>query len=128
MKKIFMLFILSGCSNLAQLEEYQIFQIEAFEHECQFMPNNIYFNSLLENDIAGYCLPTVGIFLNPRNWARYKKYQRLELIFHEIGHCGLGYQHGPDDGIMSSTMHSETEIEASWDTWVEDFFKDCKKF
>jgi hypothetical protein len=45
-----------------------------------------------------------------------------------MGHCGLGYQHGEDDGIMSPTMHSETEIEASWDTWVEDFFRDCKKF
>ena len=122
MSKIIFILILFGCSQISEVQE---FEIEARNRVCSYLPTTIHFTQFLKPKTAGYCLPGFGVFINKKYWDDYGKYQRLELIFHEMGHCGLGYHHSDTDGIMSPTMHSENEIEASWAIWVDEFFENC---
>lgn len=123
MKTLFFVFALASCSRLSELDE---FEVEARNRGCRYFPTSINFTKLLSDISAGYCIPGVGVFLNANLWPDYERYQRLELVFHEIGHCSLGYGHGDENGIMSPTMHSEKEIETSWAIWVDDYFEGCK--
>lgn len=123
MKTLLLLFALASCSQISEIQE---FEAEASFRGCPYIRHNIYFTNMMDDSFAGYCAPLVGIFLSKEKWNTYGKYQRLELVYHEMGHCALGYGHGDDDSIMSPTMHSEEEIEKSWAVWVDQFFADCK--
>jgi len=122
MKALLIALALTACS---QISEYQEFEMEAKNRGCRYFPTGIYFTEILPDSSAGYCIPGVGVFLNENFWPTYGRYQKLELVFHEMGHCGFGYGHSDDGGIMSPTMHTEEEIELSWGVWVDQFFENC---
>lgn len=102
--------------------EYRAFYTDAATRGCVVPPINVY-SSRLESGIAGLCVYYFGIILNQDLWREYGPYQRLELMYHEIGHCGLGLEHS--DGIMSPTIHTENEVKENWTQWKEDFFAQC---
>jgi hypothetical protein len=114
---------MSSCMTPASYdEEYTSFYQDAAEHACFVSPVPVYF-ARLEPEIAGYCVPSFGILLNENHWGKYGPYQRLELMYHELGHCALGLDHS--EGLMSPAIHSEKEVEANWSEWREELFTGC---
>jgi len=120
------LFLTGSCGAASFRNEADEFYSEALKRRCFVMRVDIYF-ARLESEIAGYCVPTFGILINENGWNSYGEYERKELIFHELGHCGLGLGH-TEIGLMAPRMHTEAEIKKNWKDWVDLLFKDCLKF
>lgn len=115
--------VIVACKTPTFEAERELFYKEANERGCLVAPVSIYF-ARLDSGTAGYCVKDFGILLNETMWMTMKEYQRRELVFHELGHCVLGYDH-QDLGIMTTKMHSEAEMEIMWDKYLDLFFKDC---
>lgn len=115
--------LLSSCRSPADYwSEYRAFYSDAKKRGCEVDALQVYF-SPLQKGTAGLCVYYFGIILNDNRWHEYGKYQRLELMYHELGHCALGLDHS--DGIMSPSIHSEYEIEPNWSRWKEQLFAVC---
>jgi len=120
------LMCISSCAMANFEYEYYEFYKESVKRSCVVFPMPAYF-AKIENNVAGYCIPTFGILINEERWASMGPYQKKELIFHELGHCVLGLEH-KEPGLMAPVMHSEEEVKKNWDAWVNEFFKDCIKW
>lgn len=80
----------------------------------------------LEPPMAGICFRLTGILLSERLWAEYKPLQRMELMYHELGHCVLFLEHS-ESGLMSPEIHSEAELIKNWNDWRDQLFSQCSK-
>ena len=121
---VIILAILSSCRTTSSYErEYVSFYRDAFQRGCFVESESVYF-ARLEPSIAGYCVYGFGILLNEDNWNSYGPYQRLELMYHELGHCALNLDHS-EPGLMSPSIHREYEVRENWTEWKEDLFKKC---
>jgi len=103
-------------------KEYKSFYTDAENRGCIFYPVDIYF-SKLDSEIAGLCVYHFGIIINEELWQKYGPFQRLELMYHELGHCVLDYDHSI--GIMNEYIHEENEIKKNWSIWRDKFFHEC---
>lgn len=117
-------FLFMSCvSPAVYKKEYAAFYEDAAKRFCIAPPIQVYF-SRLESNIAGYCIYNFGILLNEDNWVKYGPYQRLELMYHELGHCALGLDHY-EPGLMSPTIHKENEVRENWENWRDELFSNC---
>jgi hypothetical protein len=119
-----MLLSVSCRTKLSFDKEYNSFYKDATDKGCLVLPTLVEFADL-ESPTAGLCFCGVGILLSEQLWAEYKPFQRMELMYHELGHCVLYLEHS-DPGLMSSEIHSEVELIQNWTTWKDLLFQDCK--
>lgn len=71
----------------------------------------------------GYC-PYKVMFINKEHWATINKWEKKELIYHELGHCILGLGHNTDISIMNSlpkdTFYHVKKNGSNWKSLLED--------
>jgi hypothetical protein len=104
----------------------------------------IYFSTKLPSNIAGLCHyyrigkgPIIWgyVEIDKANWLATTEYQRINLIFHELGHCVLGRDHMPWGDYMmacpSSFMYRavlSTEcIENNYENYLHELFPEWVK-
>ncbi len=63
-------------------------------------------------------------------WYKLSDYQRINLIFHELGHCALNKKHVPSDSVgvcptsfMFERVLSTTCIRDNYDAYIEELFR-----
>jgi Zn-dependent peptidase ImmA (M78 family) len=126
MRFLIALCLLFACTKKNDLTtEKQEFYNEAIARGCLVGPTDYYFAEIDES-IAGYCVPQFGILINSNRWNDLEPLQRKELVFHEFGHCVLGFEH-TEIGLMAPSMHSEEELELMWDKYLDMMFAECLK-
>lgn len=71
----------------------------------------------------GYC-PYKVMFINVEHWAVINKWERQELVYHELGHCLLGLGHNTDVSIMNSlpkdTYYHVHKDGSNWESLIKD--------
>lgn len=106
----------------AFFKEYISFYSDAKDYGCRLKKIEIYF-AKFDDYLSGLCIYDLGVFLNKSKWMQYKKYEKLQLMYHELGHCAMRLEHG--DGIMNYYVFTEKEIEPNWNEWKNQFFAQC---
>lgn len=108
-------------------KEYGAFYADAHKRGCAALPVEVTFDDLPPGT-AGLCFNLVWIVVLDKNlWLEYGPYQRMELMYHELGHCALYYGHS-EPGLMAPTIHREDELVKNWQEWENLLFKDCQKW
>lgn len=108
-------------------KEYGSFYADAHRRGCAALPVEVTFDDLPDGT-AGLCFREIWIVvLDKPLWEKYGPHQRLELMYHELGHCSLYLDHA-DKGLMSPTIHREAELVKNWQEWENLLFKDCQKW
>lgn len=92
----------------------------------------------LDPKIAGICYRSViagktlnaYIVIDYDYWYKITEYQRINLIFHELGHCALGKPHVPSDSVslcpssfMFEQIMSTSCIRDNYDAYIEELFR-----
>lgn len=119
---VFCFFFSTSCQAPATYEkEYESFYVDALQSGCPIDLVPIYF-AKLDSYVAGYCVEGFGILINETHWGEYGEFQRLELIYHEMGHCLFDLRHY-EPGLMAPVIHTEKEVKENWEQWKKEFFK-----
>ena len=144
MKTILALLILIGCSTppykqpnykpqntinsefIPYLEDYEYY----YKGKVRHIPIN--FESLDGNTVGlcGYRNGKIFILIDPDYWLKSTELEKLQLFFHELGHCHLGRGHYNlkySDECPISFMHKTTFdndcIDRHFDAYIEELFK-----
>ncbi len=123
MKYLLLATLLAGCASMNRTEGIysDILDFNAYTDAylnykqiyigrgADFSIEVIYGNT--EFPTVGQCYRTADrnasreVIINPAFWARSNDEDRLELIFHEMGHCDMDFEHQEGiDGIMNSRL------------------------
>lgn len=88
--------------------------------------NPMYLGVCSVTTINGYIYPE--ILISKSDWDRDSEYERLGLIFHELGHCHFGLDHlsgNMNDGCAISLMNdyrpSHACLVKHWDYYINEF-------
>ena len=92
----------------------------------------------LEPKIAGICYRSIVagrtlnayIAIDRDYWYKISEYQRINLIFHELGHCAMNKNHVPSDSVslcptsfMFEQIMSTPCIRDNYDAYIEELFR-----
>ena len=92
----------------------------------------------LDPNIAGICYRSIVggrtlnayIAIDRDYWYKITEYQRINLIFHELGHCAMNKNHVPSDSVslcpssfMFEQIMSDKCIEDNYNTYIEELFR-----
>jgi hypothetical protein len=105
--------------------------IQEFEKHYQGSTANIPIGFAdLASTYAGVCYRSGGhayIKIDKAYWPKMSEYQKLNLIFHELGHCALNRGHTEVSGVLecpTSFMHPQVMSTGCIARYLEDYIKE----
>lgn len=111
-------------SALPYVEE---FSKDAISHQAScYGVRNLVISDMVGDFVAGYCLPRLVVVLSKTFWEWASPLERRTLVYHELGHCSLGLEHGsPDDmaDIMNPYVLPDDAVEDNWPQLVDRLFE-----
>lgn len=127
----FLLLVLlcSGCGRLPHVTKSAQVHVKEFERVYRVRSKVSVYLKQLTNGLAGLCTrysrnsPDNSIYLNVTRWEGLSHYGREQLIFHELGHCVLGFDHRNDvlpNDYEKSIMYGKF----FGDQWYYEYFRD----